>query len=105
MSLNIYMLLLTCLQVPDTSGWRQDICINTLVKALRLAINSEAAKKNTILTYLQQFWHLIALYMLDDGASKLQKKAIFTYLTKKDSHLVVEKLLGNPFNWKLNQGQ
>ena len=55
MSLNIYMLLLTCLQVPDTSasGWRQQVCTETLIKNLRVALDSEAAKKNTILTYLQ----------------------------------------------------
>ena len=54
MSLSIYMLLLTTLQTPDTSasGWRQEIC-ETLIKSLRVALDSEAAKKNTILAYLQ----------------------------------------------------
>lgn len=55
MSLNIYMLLLTTLQTPDTSasGWRQEVCNESLIKNLRVALDSEAAKKNTILTYLQ----------------------------------------------------
>lgn len=45
----------------------------------------------------------MALLMLDDGAQKLQKKAIFTFLTKPDANLTLETLLQNPFNWKVNQ--
>ena len=42
---------------------------------------------------MQQLWHLMALLMLDDGAQKLQKKAIFTFLTKPDANLTLETLL------------
>ena len=45
----------------------------------------------------------MALLMLDEDVAKLQKKAIFTYLTKKDLGLTIEKLLSNPFIWKVNQ--
>lgn len=45
----------------------------------------------------------MALLMLDEDVSKLQKKAIFTFLTKKDLSLTMEKLLSNPFIWKVNQ--
>ena len=52
MSLNIYMLLLTSLQVPNPSAtpWRQDVCMNLLIPRLQVSLESEAAKKNTILT-------------------------------------------------------
>ena len=42
--------------------------------------------------------------MQEEGSAKLQKKAIFTFLTKKDVHLVVESLLANPFNYHMSQG-
>jgi hypothetical protein len=44
----------------------------------------------------------MALLMLDEGAAKLQNKAIFTFLTKKEPSCTLEKLLANPFNWKIN---
>ena len=62
-------------------------------------LDSDAAKKFTVLTYLQQLWHLIALNMQDDSAKKLQKKAIFAFLTQKDGSATLDKLLVNPFNW------
>ena len=68
MSLNIYMLLLASLQVPNSATWRQEICMDFLIVRLRFALDSEAAKKNSILTYLQQIWHLVALMMVDDCA-------------------------------------
>ena len=68
-----------------------------------MALKSDAAKKNTILTYLGQIWHLMALVMLDKGAFTLQKKAIFAFLTKRDKEASTALLLANPFNWV--QGQ
>ena len=44
----------------------------------------------------------MALLMLDDGAAKLQKKAVFTFLTKSESAATLNSLLVNPFNWKIN---
>ena len=46
----------------------------------------------------------MALLMLDDGAQKLQKKAVFTFLTKSDASSTLDALLTNPCNWKVNQG-
>ena len=72
---------------------------------IKFALSSEAAQKNSILTYLSQIWHLMALLMLDEGAAKLQKKAVITFLTKKEASATLDQLLSNPFNWKVNQSQ
>jgi len=105
MALNIYMLLLACLCASDSSEWRQDVCMGNLMVWTKNVLKSEAAKKNTVLTYLQQMWHLMALLMQDFGAAKLQKKALFVFLTTKETSATLDKLLSNPFNWIVNQGQ
>lgn len=45
----------------------------------------------------------MALLMLDEGAFKIQKKAIFSFLTKKEKEANTSQLLANPFNWKSGQ--
>lgn len=69
MSLNLYMLLLVCMSV-GSNEWRTEI-FKVLSQRAKFALSTDAAKKNTILTYLGQIWHLMALLMLDEGAAKL----------------------------------
>lgn len=45
----------------------------------------------------------MALFMLDEAAFKLQKKAIFSFLTKRDKESNTSLLFSNPFNWKSGQ--
>lgn len=99
MTLNVYMLFMTCVCVPGTSKWRKDVLENVLIAKFKSALKSEAAKKSTILTYLQQMWHLMALLMLDESAQKLQIKAVYAFLAKSEPSATLEKLLCNPFNW------
>lgn len=45
----------------------------------------------------------MALFMLDESVQKMQMKAVLSFLAKKDDILTLEKLLCNPFNWKIGQ--
>ena len=70
-SLNVYMLILTCVGMPDSSQWKQELCMSVLNEKLKALIANAQGLQNAVLTYLQQVWHTMALLMLRDDCSKL----------------------------------
>ena len=68
--LNVYMLILTLLNIESSQNLRSKVLREIVLDRMQFALKSDAAKKNTILSYLQQMWHLMALLMLDKKAQK-----------------------------------